>query len=99
MSAWPSPCIDVCRYRRGGHCIACAMTKPQKKMLKALKRKHRPAFVAMLMRQQQALGGFGGWREAYARRCAKRGLGEAFERLDESAPTGTGGQKSVATLG
>ena len=23
----PSPCIDVCKFRRAGHCIGCSMTK------------------------------------------------------------------------
>ena len=35
----PSPCIDVCKFRRAGHCIGCSMTKPQKKLFKALKKR------------------------------------------------------------
>ncbi|MEM7240341.1 MAG: DUF1289 domain-containing protein, partial [Pseudomonadota bacterium] len=27
MSKIPSPCIDVCKYKLKGHCIACSMTK------------------------------------------------------------------------
>ena len=49
----PSPCIDVCKFRRGGHCIGCSMTKAQKKMFKALKKpEHQEAFVEMLVHQQ-----------------------------------------------
>ena len=33
----PSPCIDVCKFRREGHCIGCSMTKAQKSMFKKLK--------------------------------------------------------------
>lgn len=71
----PSPCIDVCKYKRQGHCIGCAMTKTQKSLFKSLKKdKYRQAFVQMLMRQQEALGKYKAWRGAYARRCAKKGV-------------------------
>ena len=26
----PSPCIDVCKYKRQGRCIGCSMTKMEK---------------------------------------------------------------------
>ncbi|WP_420392145.1 DUF1289 domain-containing protein [Acuticoccus sp.] len=68
----PSPCIGVCKFRREGHCIACSMTKPQKKLFKSLKGKHRPAFVAMLLRQQEALGGYSFWPRKYAKKCARK---------------------------
>ncbi|MBM2574938.1 DUF1289 domain-containing protein [Jannaschia sp. Os4] len=76
----PSPCIDVCRYRRAGpagaHCIACSMTKAQKRLGKAAKgREARRGFVALVRAQQTAMGGFEGWRTAYARKLAKRGMG------------------------
>lgn len=71
----PNPCIDVCKYKRQGHCIGCAMTKAQKSLYKTLKKdKHREAFVQMLARQQEALGKYKGWRSAYARKCAKKGV-------------------------
>ena len=74
-SKLPSPCIDVCKFRRQGHCIGCSMTKPQKKMFKALRKpEHRRAFVEMLMNQQAALGKFGHWRPAYLKKCAKKGV-------------------------
>jgi predicted Fe-S protein YdhL (DUF1289 family) len=70
----PNPCIDVCKYKREGHCIGCAMTKAQKSLFKKLKKdKHREAFVQMLFQQQEALGKYKGWRTAYARKCAKKG--------------------------
>ena len=71
----PNPCIDVCKYKREGHCIGCAMTKAQKSLFKSLKKdKHRAAFVLMLQRQQDALGKYKAWRAAYARKCAKKGV-------------------------
>jgi len=70
----PSPCIDVCKYKRQGHCIACAMTKPQKSLFKALKKpRHKAAFVDMLLMQQRALGHYDHWRAAYEKKCAKAG--------------------------
>jgi len=73
MSKIPSPCIDVCKFKRAGHCIGCSMTKPQKKMFKALKKtKHREAFLAMLLAQQKVLGRFSAWLPAYRRKCARK---------------------------
>ncbi|MDJ1008468.1 MAG: DUF1289 domain-containing protein [Paracoccaceae bacterium] len=70
----PSPCIDVCKFRRAGHCIGCSMTKPQKKMFKALKKPdQQAAFVEMLMHQQANMGKYRHWEPAYARKCLKKG--------------------------
>ncbi|MBT8476394.1 MAG: DUF1289 domain-containing protein, partial [Alphaproteobacteria bacterium] len=53
MAKVPSPCIDVCKYKRQGHCIGCSMTKAQKSLYKSLKKpRHRAAFVGMLKVQQ-----------------------------------------------
>ena len=71
----PSPCVDVCKYKRKGHCIACSMTKAQKKMFKTLKKEdHRAAFIEMLIAQQLQMGKFPAWPDMYARRCAKKGV-------------------------
>ncbi|MEL6642691.1 MAG: DUF1289 domain-containing protein [Pseudomonadota bacterium] len=71
----PSPCIDVCKFRRGGHCIGCSMTKAQKKMFKALKRpEHQHAFVDMLIHQQNDMGKYTHWAPRYARKCLKKGV-------------------------
>ena len=79
----PNPCIDVCKYKRAGHCIGCAMTKPQKSLFKSLKKdKHRAAFLQMLLLQQDALGRYSHWRAAYAAKCTKKGTEVPFD-LDE----------------
>ena len=73
MAKTPSPCIDVCKFKREGHCIGCSMTKAQKSMFKKLKKdSHREAFVEMLMAQQDAMGRYTHWQKAYARKLAKR---------------------------
>lgn len=69
----PSPCIDVCKYKREGHCIACSMTKAQKSLFKALKKnKHREAFVDMLVAQQTSMGKYSHWAPKYLRKCEKK---------------------------
>lgn len=70
----PSPCIDVCKFRREGHCIGCSMTKAQKSMYKALKKpEHQKGFINMLMHQQASLGKYGHWLPAWLKRCRKKG--------------------------
>ena len=73
MPKTPSPCIDVCKYKRGGHCIGCSMTKAQKSLFKELKKnKHREAFVEMLVCQQSRLGKYKHWAPKYLRKCLKK---------------------------
>ena len=75
MTKLPSPCLSVCKFRREGHCIGCSMTKPQKKMFKALKKpEHRAGFVEMLMHQQAHMGRSGHWAPAFANKCATKGV-------------------------
>lgn len=50
------------------------MTKAQKSLFKELKKsKHQQAFVHMLVSQQERLGKFKHWAEAYAKKCRKKG--------------------------
>ncbi|MBT0956504.1 DUF1289 domain-containing protein [Alphaproteobacteria bacterium KMM 3653] len=73
MSKTPSPCIDVCKFKREGHCIGCSMTKAQKSLFKELKKdKNREAFVEMLRHQQERLGKYSHWAPKYLRKCAKK---------------------------
>lgn len=75
----PSPCIDVCKFRRPGpdgalHCIGCSMTQDQKRAFKALsKAAHRAALVDLVIAQQSVMGSYAHWTEAYAKRCRKKG--------------------------
>ncbi|ROU03712.1 DUF1289 domain-containing protein [Histidinibacterium lentulum] len=75
----PSPCIDVCKFRREGHCIGCSMTKAQKKMFKALKKPdHQRAFVDLLLHQQSDMGKYSHWTPVYLKKCAKKGVKPPF---------------------
>lgn len=70
-----SPCIDVCKFKREGHCLGCSMTKQQKKSYKRLeKKRQRRLFVQELFAQQQRLGKYRHWLLAYRRKCAKKGV-------------------------
>ncbi len=70
----PSPCIDVCKFRRAGHCAGCSMTKAQKKMFERLRKTDRRSFVELLVHQQRALGGYAHWERAYTKKCEKKGV-------------------------
>ncbi|KRS12390.1 hypothetical protein XM53_12235 [Roseovarius atlanticus] len=73
MPKVPSPCIDVCKFKREGHCIGCSMTKAQKSLFKQLKKdKQREAFVEMLVAQQTVMGRYKHWDAAYAKKCRKK---------------------------
>ena len=74
MAKTPSPCIDVCKFKREGHCIGCSMTKKQKKKYKGLGGKRKQSeFIIALHAQQLELGKYSHWLPAYQRKCKKKG--------------------------
>ena len=75
----PSPCIDVCKFKREGHCIGCSMTKAQKKLYKSIKKpEQQAAFLEMLLHQQADLGKYRHWQRAYEKKCAKKKVTPPF---------------------
>lgn len=71
----PSPCVDVCKFKLGGRCIGCAMTKKQKKRFKSLKdRDEKLDFIAGLVEEQKTLGRHDYWRKVYLKKCTKKGI-------------------------
>ncbi|MDO6588806.1 DUF1289 domain-containing protein [Loktanella sp. D2R18] len=85
MPKTPNPCIDVCKFKREGHCIGCSMTKAQKSIYKGLKKDgQRAGFVTMLMAQQNVMGKYAGWRIAYAKKCTKKGAEAPFDLTNET---------------
>ena len=78
MPKTPTPCIDVCKFKRtgpaGSHCIGCSMTKAQKKIGKGIKGKAMDDFVALVAAQQQQMGRYRHWHAAYLKRCLKKGV-------------------------
>ena len=83
MSKPPTPCIDVCKYKLRGHCIACSMTKAQKAMSERLRDEDAMAeFLAGLRAQQESLGRpFWAWEAGYRQKCAKAGVTCPLDRL------------------
>ena len=78
MAKVASPCIGVCTFRRSGpagsHCIACSMTKAQKKLSKRARRPaEAEAMLALVMAQQAVMGRYDHWRGAYLERAARKG--------------------------
>lgn len=80
MSKLPSPCLDICKYKiRGGYCIACAMTKPQKRLFDRIRDEaSQRAFIEDLMVQQQRVKSARTWPMEYAGKCARHGVEPPF---------------------
>lgn len=80
MAKLPSPCIDVCKYKiKGGFCIACGMTKPQKSKVKKMGKKDRVKFVESLVPQQREVGSATTWQGVYLKKCRKKGVKPPFD--------------------
>ncbi|MDY8110826.1 DUF1289 domain-containing protein [Fulvimarina sp. 2208YS6-2-32] len=78
-AAWesaPSPCIDVCKYKRQGRCIACSMTKLEKQAFPhsggaAQKR----AFInALIGRLEETGRNPAFWAYTYRHKCEREGV-------------------------
>lgn len=77
--AWasaPSPCIDVCKYKRQGRCVGCAMTEMEKAAFPragsgAAK---RAFFEALVARMGETMRNTAFWASAYRRKCAQEGV-------------------------
>ena len=87
----PSPCLDVCKYRLRGHCIACGMTQMQKRMAERPQSyAARKDFLRQLLEQQARLGArFLGFPSAYRAKCARYGAPCPLDELEaeRTAPT------------
>ncbi len=82
----PSPCIDVCKYKRKGRCIACAMTKDEKSAFKRLDGKEdKKPFLEELVARLEEQGGLGFWAVAYRKKCEKRGVPCPLDKVAQEA--------------
>jgi len=72
----PSPCVDVCKYKRAGRCVGCMMTKAEKDSFpragqaEAKKR----FFEALLARLEAEHKNPAFWAIAYRRKCEAEGV-------------------------
>ncbi|MCR9089401.1 MAG: DUF1289 domain-containing protein [Rhodobacteraceae bacterium] len=84
MSKLPSPCLDICKHKiRGGYCIACGMTKQQKRLYDGIRDEaSQRAFIEDLMAQQQRVKSAKTWPMEYAGKCARQGVNPPFTLSD-----------------
>jgi predicted Fe-S protein YdhL (DUF1289 family) len=69
----PTPCVGVCKFKAGGHCVACAMTQPEKKAVKRFKKKsEKRAFFQLLVARLDGLGRLSYWTRMYRRKCERK---------------------------
>ena len=88
----PSPCIDVCKFRDGGECIGCRMTKPEKKAFKRLAGKTaKKAFFLVLAERLEATGRYAYWSRMYRRRCERKDRPCPLDKLERSADASQAG--------
>lgn len=79
----PSPCIDICKFREGGRCIGCSMTKPEKKRFKRMAKKpEKKAFFAELVKRLDSMGRLKGWSRVYRRKCDRKNVPCPLDRVD-----------------
>lgn len=85
MKNFPSPCLDVCKYKiRGGYCIACGMTKPQKHLFEGMFTEDaQRVFLEDLLAQQARVGSAKTWSMEYAAKCRRQGVQSPFETSDD----------------
>ena len=82
----PSPCIDICKYKDGGRCIGCAMTKPEKKRFKRLDGKaEKKAFFRTLAERLVRAGRYDRWAHVYRRKCDKKDQPCPLDKLEVTA--------------
>lgn len=71
---YPSPCVGICKDKRGV-CIACGRTKKDKKAWKSAE--SDSAQIKLLKRcaaQAEEIGTRDFWQKEYRRKCRKKGV-------------------------
>lgn len=70
----PSPCVDVCKDRRGV-CIACGREERDKDAWKkAESRQEKLVLLAECVARTEAIGTRAFWEAEYRRKCRKKGV-------------------------
>ncbi|WP_182085177.1 DUF1289 domain-containing protein [Aureimonas sp. ME7] len=72
----PSPCVDVCKYKRAGRCVGCMMTKMEKDSFPhsgSADMKKR-FFETLLARLEEEHKNPAFWAIAYRRKCEREGV-------------------------
>ena len=86
----PSPCVSVCKFRDEGQCIACRMTKSEKKRFKRLDgAKKRRAFFLQLAERLEEAGRWNYWSRMYRRRCERKDRAHPLDLIEASRTEAT----------
>ncbi|WP_102960951.1 DUF1289 domain-containing protein [Mangrovicella endophytica] len=71
----PSPCVDVCKYKRQGRCVGCTMTKAEKDSYpRSGSGASKRAFFETLIARMAEHKNPAFWAMAYRRKCEKEGV-------------------------
>lgn len=75
-AAAPSPCVDVCKYKRQGRCIGCSMTEEEKRSFPRFGGgEAKKAFIeALIGRLAGTTRNPAFWVMAYRRKCEMEGV-------------------------
>ncbi len=85
---FPSPCIDICKDKRGV-CVGCGRTKQQKKAWKdAETQTEREALVLECAAAARELGIYDFWIGEYRRKCHKKGRECPLDQMEARAAEG-----------
>ncbi|KAA0971623.1 DUF1289 domain-containing protein [Aureimonas fodinaquatilis] len=79
----PSPCVDVCKYKRQGRCVGCTMTKAEKDSFPAsgnaaMKKAFFETVIARVSQERNPAF----WAIAYRRKCERAGVACPLDDLD-----------------
>nr|WP_192843012.1 DUF1289 domain-containing protein [Aureimonas frigidaquae]BAT27794.1 hypothetical protein [Aureimonas frigidaquae] len=83
-STAPSPCVDICKYKRQGRCVGCTMTKAEKDAFpQSGSAEMKRDFILRVVERVSLERNPAFWAMAYRRKCAKEGVPCP---LDEAGP-------------
>ena len=86
----PSPCVDVCKYKRAGRCVGCMMTKVEKDSFprSGSGAAKRAFFETLIARLESEHKNPAFWVIAYRRKCEKDGVACPLDLGDAARPRG-----------
>ena len=80
----PSPCVNVCKYKRQGRCVGCTMTKAEKDAFpQSGSGPMKKAFIMGLIERVSKERNPAFWAIAYRRKCDRAGVPCPLDTLGE----------------
>ena len=78
-AAWataPSPCVDICKYKRQGRCVGCSMTKAEKQAFPSSggAAQKRDFIETLIARLRESARNPAFWVMSYRRKCEREGV-------------------------